>query len=300
MREHVTKKDDPRREYQIAQFQKLYLEYWIGKGKKPQQLVDRIKEMDPTAKVDYKQISKWSKGNYPPGLRYLTIIIEIFKEDLPSLDLSYFSYDLKDHSEIYQFDKQYADQVEDQLEIMAHKHFGIDLGFFEALRKLIPDFDKRYPVFTPLRFSFTNGRYERMGSAPTNGHGLFRISKDGETIFLTKYDFKILRSIQNKIIKNVSAWFDMIAADLSSAETSINLDYIERNPPGADYFIAIPDATTDDYLQRFDHWGMYTEEECKKYGLTKQEVYDSSTIVVTKDDDGNEKMEKGSINDGEY
>lgn len=309
MRKHVTTQpDNMHRDFTIKQFQKLYQECWVNKGRRAQQLVDRIKEIDPTAKLDYKVISKWATGEYPPGLRYLTIIIEIFKEDIPTLDLSYFSYDLNTHADKYRYSKDYVNDVEEHIKTTATNNFKIDLSLLQGIRNIVPDFDDKFPVYTPLYFNDGDAEgkpYRRKESAetlaPDAKHGLFRITRDGKTVFLTVYDLKLIRNLQLHLRQTVYRWFDKVAAELVSAETEINLDYIERNPPGEDFFTDIPDATLDDYLQRFDRWGIYSEEEHRKYKLPYHPWVDKSTIIVTKDEDGNEVTTyNGGAADGEY
>ena len=295
-----------------------YYQNWKGTQ---DQFADKVRSLMPDGQaadsLDGKTVSQWLNG-HTPFLKYLQAICKALEVDISEFVIS-------KRADLYRYSKEFTNTIEEDLANIAVNNFDIDLALFKAVRNMIPDFDEKFPVFTPLVFcEYANKPYERRVSAatlaPDENGGLFRVTRsvqankdtdqvesstEKQTIFLTKYDFKLIKDLQNNLrecmIPVIYYWFDKVSSELADAEASINLDHAKRNPPGMDFFTDIPDANMDDYLQRFDSWGMYNSKELRKYRLPYRERKDKTAIEITTDINGNEiPKEKGSIDDGEH
>ncbi len=266
------------REHIKSRFRKLYQEYWVDKRKTQAAFIRRMREIDSTIPVDRQQFSNWVAGKNAPGSFYRHIIVQIFKDDIPTLEDSYFTSDVWDsHEEKYRFSQSYADELEEKLKKVAKDNFKIDLTFFQGLRNIMPDFDKRFPVYAPLQFyedSENQKPYERCVAQETaeterNGKRLFRIKQNGKTIFLSKYDMKLIKYLQTYLQSCAYSLFDKVRADLKASETAANMMFSELNPPMPPDEDILTELSDED-LQRIDPWGLYTEEERNKYHLPER------------------------------
>lgn len=263
------------RDYVTVKFNELYMLKWKGQGKTAIEFVRAIQNVMPDAKCDYKYVSKWLNGYMSP-VKYLPAICQVL-----DVDLSEFSP--KTHDEKYQYSSDYADGLEGRLEELAEQNFKIDLTFFQGLRNIIPEFDSTFPVFCPLfrygQFDTRHKPYQRSVPAEatetSSGQGLFQITKDGKTYFLTKYDMKMIARIQKAVRKIVLTWFDKLSDEMKEAETKANLKYQEENAVDiwSEYILS------DEELQSIDRWGIYTVEEEQRFGLPRvgTPLYDDNT-----------------------
>ena len=283
------KKQGVSRDFVTVKFNELYMLKWKGQGKTAMDFVRAIKEIMPEAKCDYKYVSKWSNGYMSP-VKYLPAICTVL-----DVDISEFSP--KTHDEKYQYSSDYANGLEGRLEEIAEQNFGIDLTFFQGLRNIVPNFDSTFPKYAPLHYYGINayapdGRqrnvYERRVPQETtetkSGKGLFQITMDGQTVFLTKYDMKFIRSLQNRISKLVSVYFEDHQKTIDKAETEANVRFWELikeiNPEfDQDHVIWTEDRLSEEDLQAIDKSGIYTEKEERKFRLPRHgtPLFDDST-----------------------
>ncbi len=278
------KKSSISRDFITVKFNELYMLKWKGQGKTAMDFVRAIEDIMPDAKCDYKYVSKWLNGYMTP-VRYLPAICQVL-----GVDLSEFSP--KTHDEKYQYSSDYADGLEKAIEELAEKNFGIDLTFFQGLRNIIPDFDNTFPVYCPLYFydvcDKNHKPYERSVPAETfetnSGQGLFQISKDGRQYFLTKYDLKFIRRLQNGIRESILKTFETYRIALNEAEAKANDEFwkknMEINPDFAeDNTLWETYVLSEEELQKIDRFGIYTENEEKRFKLPRigTPLYDDST-----------------------
>ena len=161
------------------------------------------------------------------------------------------------------------------MEEIAEKNVCIDLTFFQGLRNIIPDFDSIYPCYFPLyyREADSNGEYYKRfvpadSSETSNGKGLFQLERDGQLYFLTKYDLKIIKTLQDAVIKSVCDWFVKVDRKMKRAESAAIRKFIDKY---GDSFVR--DGLSSAELQELDPLGMYTDDERKKYNIPEGPIY---------------------------
>ena len=253
-------------------FDEFYIKKWLGLGKTTAEFVEAIHDIIPNAKCDYKYVSKWRRGYMSP-VKYLPAICQI-------LDVDISEFTPKTHEEKYHYSAKYADGLEGSLEKIAEQNFKIDLTFFQGLRNIIPEFDKTFPVFSPLHFyDVTDHRhkpYQRSVPAESKetslGQGLFQITRNEKTYFLTKNDMKFIRGIQGAVRKYVTSLFEAHQKKLENDEAQANVIFWEKtmefNPDySKDETLWITYELSDEELQQIDPSGIYTESEEKRFKL---------------------------------
>lgn len=278
-----------RKEYVCGVLQKLYAMKWQTKGQNntQQALADEInKRLDLEDHVSGKQVSKWlTKATEP--VKYLPVLCQIF-----DVDIDIFTPDPNNHDDQYQYSSAFADQLAAELEEKATKNYHIDLTFVQALKNIIPDFDNRFPVCTPLlpREFDSKGEFfkrpKHAEAAPTSKqYKLLQIERDGRNQFLSDFDLKILKNVQAKVKEYVCKIFDETAADLVKREAEANRRYIEKNQN-----IWIGARLSPEDLQEIDPYGFYTEAECKKYHFAKKKIeHDTVGGRIINEDEQEEK-----------
>lgn len=261
------------KEYVCRVLQKLYAMKWQTKGanNNQQALANEINRRIGDERVDNKLVSKWLNGDIEP-VKYLPILSEIFNEDIDIFTPS-------THDDKYQYASDFADQKAKDLEEQAKKDFKIDLTFVQALKNIIPDFDSRFPVSTPLQFRefdsnkeyFKRPKHEEAAPA-SKKYKLLQITHDGQNQFLSMFDLKILKDVQNKVKDYVCSIFEETAADLVKREEEANRRYIEAN---TNIWEGVRLSADD--LQHIDPYGFYTEAERKKYHIKDRKIDHNTT-----------------------
>ncbi len=218
----------------------------------------------PDAKCDEKYVSKWLNGDMAP-VKYLPTICQIFNVDIDV-------FIPKTHDERYQYYSEFSDKYESKMSKIAEENFKLDLTFIQALRNIIPDFDRRFPVCTPLPKHPLDGEQYRRGkhfkAAPASkNHRLFQITRDGKVQNMSAFDLKILKDIQKKVRDYVCSIFEETAADLKKREAEANRRYDELNDD-----IWVRTLLSEEELQNIDPYGFYTDSELKKYHLTREGI----------------------------
>lgn len=253
-------------EYVCKTFRKLYLSIWKGAGKTAKQFIDAIHAIDPTAKCDEKYVSKWLNGDMTP-VKYLSAIAEVL-----AVTIDEFIPPKTEHDDRYAYSSEFADGLEKELERRATDDFSLDLTFIKGLRNIISNFDERFPLYTPLTFREGDPDglfYKRPPAAPASKTaaipGLFQVNRDGKTYFMSVYDLKILKQVQQKVSKFVTAIFDQTRTRLPAIEAEANAKYNEINND-----IWIHAELSDEELQKLDPYGFYTEAKRKKYNIPSE------------------------------
>ena len=259
-----------KKEFITDRLNELYLTKWKSQGK--------------TQRINETYVSKLLNGVYSPK-QYLPTICQVL-----GVDISEFTPKTRDDR--YQYASDYADGLEGSLEKIAKENFKIDLTFFQGLRNIIPDFDSVFPVYAPLTWYDVHDKnhkpYQRAVPAEatetSSGQGLFQITNDGRTVFLTKYDMKFLRGLQRAITKVVLSQFEARQKALDKAEADVNTLFWEKNMEenpnfDEDNTLWITYKLCEDELQKVDHYGIYTEEEENRFGLPRSgtPLYDDNT-----------------------
>lgn len=273
-KEYKMNKNGISRDFVIKQFNRYYQAKWLDEGKTAEQFVRAIQAVMPegTEKCNYKIVSKWKKGVIAP-VKYLPAICKV-------LDVDIEEFNPTTHNDRYQYASDFADGLEGKMEEIAMKNFKIDLTFLQGLRNIIPDFDEKFPCFTPLfHYGVEDSKhkvYERCvageASETSKGKGILQIEKGGKTFFLRKEDLKIIRIIQDKLKERALKLFDVIRAEMIKAEAEVNLLHEEKSTElNPDYpeneTIWIDYEFTDEELQEHDKLGIYSEKERKRYKL---------------------------------
>ena len=177
------------REYIIQRFRVLYQSKWAIKGKSQQQFADEIKKILPDSGINKTYVSRLANGVYAPRPHLLQAICTV-------LGVNASEFDPQSWNDKYRYSVDYAKNVEGDLERRAIEDFKIDLTFFQGLRNIMPDFEEKYPKYSPLHYygieDSNHKVYERSVPAKTqkipDGESLFQITRDGKTIFLTPFD----------------------------------------------------------------------------------------------------------------
>jgi len=255
------------KEFVCKTFRRLFISKWKGKGKTLHEFAEAISlEMDG-AKCTFRNVSRWLNGDTEP-VKYLPAICKV-------LEVEESEFIPKTHDERYQYSSEFADGLERQLELIATKDFKIDLTFLQGVRNIIPDFDTRFPIITPLVFRENDSKepyFKRAipeyASETSDGTGLFQISRDDKKYFLSVYDLKVIKMIQKKTAIYIKSFLDQISADLKKREADATTKYIEQND---DIWIHVP--LSDEQLQEIDPYGYYTEAERKKYHLPEGKIF---------------------------
>ncbi len=273
-----------KKEFVTDKLNELFNKKWRSQGKTQKEFAEAIKEVNPASGINETYVSRLLNGEYAPK-RYLPAICQV-------LDVDISEFTPKTHDDRYQYASDYADGLEGRLEELAEQNFKIDLTFLQGLRNIVPDFDSTFPVYTPLHWHDVHDQnhqpYQRTVPAEatetSKGQGLFQITKDGKTYFLTKYDMKFIRGLQVGIRKYVLAQFEARQKGIEKAEADANVKFWEKNMEFNPKFAE--DSTlwetyvfSDEELQDIDKYGIYTEQAEKKFGLPRvgTPLYDDST-----------------------
>lgn len=269
------------KEFFQLMFSKLYQEHWKSAGKSGEAFAAEIRSRTGYA-TDRNTISAWKNGKKLPSRDALKAICDIFGVDETVFQpLAYTGFD-------YRYSPDRADREDNKIARMAKNNFGIDLDFFQGIRKIVPDFDSRFPLNAPLSFceydwtiasdgKMKNTSYKRdehkEASKTNKEKRLFQITRDNKAILLTESDLKIIRLLQNSVKKYVCRLLDKVSADLIAAEMAVNLEFMEQNPISDYYDGRDIVELTDDELQRLDPLGIYTDEEKEKFRPDKKKSY---------------------------
>ncbi|MBR5379301.1 MAG: hypothetical protein IK140_02085 [Clostridia bacterium] len=284
------------KKYAAQKFDELYRARWKSQGKTAEDFIKAIKACLPDAKCDHRYVTRWRYGSLTLDGMYLEHISRIL-----GVDSSVFYMRMPEHDEKYEYLEKYADGLEGSLENIAMENFGIDLTLLKGLRNIIPDFDKQFPLFAPLHYygaeDPNHKPYQRSVPAEavetSKGKGLFQITKDGKTYFLTKYDMKVIRAAQISIRENIIKFFEKRRAEYDEAEAKANATFweknIEINPDyDEDKTLWKTYVLSDDELQAIDKAGIYTRKEEKRFRLPPE-----GTPLYT-DDTETEDQENGN------
>ena len=250
------------KDYVCKVFRELYFSKWESKpyGNKQQDFADAIVKIQPDAKCDNKNVSKWLNGT--PPLKYLPAICKIF-------DVGIDEFIPRGHDDRYHYSSEFADGLEKELERRATLDFGIDLTFLQGLKNIIPGFDSRFPLVAPLVFreGDSEGQYYKRAvpewaAKTTINQGLLQLTRDGKCYFMTIWDLKIIKVIQDQTAEFIKNRLDQISADLVKREKDAIAQYIKQNDD-----IWVLEPLSDEQKQKIDPYGFYTESERKKYHL---------------------------------
>lgn len=273
-----------RKEFITDRLNDLYDKKWRSQGKTQKEFAEAIKEVDPASGINETYVSRLLNGKYAPK-QYLPAICQVL-----DVDISEFSP--KTHDDRYQYASDFADGLEGRLEELAINNFKIDLTFFQGLKNIIPDFDDVFPKFYPLFwydvFDQNHKPFQRIVPAETtetsSGQGLFQITRDGKTYFLTKYDMKFILWLQLKIRKYVLALFEAHQKTLDEAEARVDTVFWEKNLEvnpefDKDNTFWTVYKLSEEELQDIDQFGIYTEKEERRFRLPRvgTPLYDDNT-----------------------
>ena len=263
-----------KKEYISDRFCDLYARKWQSQGKTQKEFTEAIKAVDPSSGITASYVSKLLSGTYSPK-RYLSAICQV-------LDVDISEFTPKKRNDRYKYVSEYADGVEKALEDKAIKDFKIDLTFFQGLRNIIPDFDKLFPMFLPIfeygAFDTNHKPYQRYvpaESAETSqGKGLLQIERDGKTYFLSVYDLKIIKIVQELLKKKAVSYFELLLKQYAVAEDTVNRRYqelvLQENPNyETDQVLWTVCHLSEETIQTIDKYGMYTDEELSRFNLER-------------------------------
>ncbi|MBQ6173475.1 MAG: helix-turn-helix transcriptional regulator [Clostridia bacterium] len=263
-------------EFAKARFVQLYREKWKAQGRTQKAFTDLISEIDPSCGITEGYVSKMVRGIHAPE-KYLPAICK-------ALDVDMSEFVPKSRAEKYKYSADYADGLEGALEKIAVENFGINLTFLQAVREIVPDFDKRFPVNTPLKedpFNEERHYLRRMPSGETckisSKKGLLQVTKDGQTIFLTINDFKGIKEIQTKARSYIVWLINEYAARLQACEAEANRQYIEKHSMSHADDSPLDRTMTRFDLQKVDPYSIYTEDEWNKFNLPEIIYSDTKT-----------------------
>jgi len=264
-----------KREFVVSRLTELYNKKWRSQGKTQKQFTEAIKRADPECGINEVYVSKMLNGVYAPRQKYLAVICKV-------LDVDISEFFPKTHDDRYEYSTGFADGLEGELEEYAVKQFKIDLTFFQGLRNIIPEFDPAFPMFAPLKWydvvDENHQPYERPvfaeASATSKGQGLLQITKDGKTYFLSRFDLKFIRELQDMISRIAQKAFVTRQKAFDEAEAKANEEFwkknLELNPHFADDGTLWETFRLDDeQLQDIDSAGIYSDKEAKRLKLPK-------------------------------
>ena len=289
------------KEFIRQKFRELYQVRWKGQGKTAFDFAQAIDEIMPDSRCDEKYVSDWLNGRQTP-VKYLPAICKVLDVDISEFSL----YKFEDR---YKYSREYADGLNEALQKIAIEKFGISLAFLHGLREIIPDFDEKYPKFTPIQYygGYSNLKpYERRISAVssyTSKESAIQIDTPEGKVFLTIHDFKVLRHLQKQVKGYIERCFELYKKEFQAAEDKLNIMYedlwLKANPDytSEDWFpVGVP-KFSDKTIQEIDKFGIYTESERKKYGLPlkgpifKEDNTDEYGNMIVKKADPDERKE---------
>ena len=251
-------------------FYNVYQRKWKSRGRSQEEFAEAVRKVDPECGINKTYVSKLLNGKYTPSAKYLGVFCKVLEVDIEEFFPS--TYEDK-----YRYSSEYQDAVSEWKDHIAEDSFGLNLSLLYGLKQLI-DFDSEFPAFSPLECvaadpmnGFPFGlKYERAelaeASEGSKGKSLLQISQDNKVVSMSPADLKYLKMIQSYIIRKVREQFAYHRQELIDSMNEASEQCKQYLKPG-ELIIMGQDPLSPEELQKVDKWGIYTEEEKRRYKI---------------------------------
>ena len=256
------------KEFINMSFRYVYDRKWKSQGKSQKEFARAVRAIDPECGINNTYVSKLYSGKYTPSARYLSLFCKVL-----NVEMEEFYPETMEGK--YRYSPDYQDEVEEYKEIIAQDCFGLNLSFLYGLKQMI-NFDEEFPIFAPLQCNVADPvdgfpfglKYDRVRlvEAAESKHSLFQISIEGKTINLSPADMKFLKALQNYVIRKVRELFKFHKQELIDSVNEATDSCKEYMRPGKTIELGKSPLSAE-ALQDVDKWGLYSNEEYKKYKL---------------------------------